>query len=271
MIVKNLYENLSAVSDFLKSKYNNIFQEPNQALNNLFVDFTKKFEVEKNVSDLYMRYIRSNQTTLQNEINKCETIDEINKLLSDEIKYFYFSLKPVVNKLQNPEFTIEKIFEKSRDKNLRALMSYPEDKFSNAVGQYVSQYVVSEIKKDAGMVEQTVSEQIKMNIYRILELNEEPQQTTELNQDEQLLSYKKSTAKWFNLSLFQLLKNKQQVLNQNTSNSNNSVDVLSKQMKSTDNDNAKKTILNRIINMNKEELQNLANSLGLTEEEIGKL
>jgi hypothetical protein len=271
MIRKKIYENLSAVSDFLKSKYDNIFQEPNQALNNLFVDFTKKFEVEKNVSDLYMRYIKSTQTTLQNEINKCETIDGINKLLSDEIKYFYFSLKPVVNKLQNPEFTIEKIFEKSRDKNLRALMSYPEDKFSNAVVQYVSQYVVPEIKKDAGIETQNISEKIKMNIYRILELNEEPQQTTEVNQDEQLLSYKKSTTKWFNLSLFQLLKNKQQILNQNTSNSNNSIDVLSKQMQSTDNDNAKKTILNRIINMNKEELQNLANSLGLTEEEIGKL
>lgn len=269
--MNNLYENLSAVSDFLKSKYNNIFQEPNESLNNLFVNFTKKFEVDKNVSNLYQRYIRANQTTLQNEINKCETTDEINKLLLDEIKYFYFSLKPVVNKLQNPEFTIEKIFERSRDKRLMKLMSYLEDQFSNAVGQYVTQYITPEIKKDAGIDTESVSEKIRMNIYKILELNGEPQQTTQLTPEEELLSYKKSTIKWANLSLFDLIKNKYQLLTRNTSNSSNSVDILAKEMKSTDNDNAKKTILNKIINMSKEELQNLANTLGLTEEEIGKL
>ena len=73
----------------MKANYNKIFQEPNQALNNLFVDFTKKVDKEKNVSNLYQRYIRSSQTLIQNEINNAETIDAINKLVSDEIKYFY--------------------------------------------------------------------------------------------------------------------------------------------------------------------------------------
>jgi hypothetical protein len=41
-------------------------------------------------------------------------------------------------------------------------------------------------------------------------------------------------------------------------------------MKGTTNDNAKKMILNKILNMDKNELEQLVNALGL-KEEIGKL
>ena len=63
---------LSSVSDFLKAQYNNIFQNPDQNLNNLFVTFTKKVDTDKNVSNLYQKYIRVSQTTVQNEINAAE-------------------------------------------------------------------------------------------------------------------------------------------------------------------------------------------------------
>ena len=59
---------------------------------------------------------------------------------------------------------------------------------------------------------------------------------------------------WVNKSLFDLLKPKIQVLTKLGATNSNSVDQLSKQMKSTTNDNAKKMILNKIMNMNKEEL-----------------
>jgi len=283
-----LSEGLSSVSSFLKQQYNNIFQNPNQALSNLFADFTKKVDTEKNVSNLYQRYIRNNQTTVQNEINNAETIDAINKIVTDEVKYFYFSLKPIVNKLQNDEFTMENIFERSRDKRLQKLMSYPEDKFSNAATQYIGDAVTPWIKKDAGLEKEksqqtqqppqqppqqqpqqptTTTERIKYNIQRILEADE----PVAVDPAADLLAYKKSAIKWVNTSLFDLLKPKFQLLNQLGAKTSNTVDQLSMQMKGTTNDNAKKMILNKIVNMNKEELQNLANSLGLKEDELGKL
>lgn len=263
---------VSSVSSFLKQQYNNIFKEPDQALNNLFTDFTKKVDRERNISNLYQRYIRASQTTMQNEINNSETIDAINKLVTDEIKYFYFSLKPIVNKLQNDEFTMLSIFERSRDRRLQKLMSFPEDQFANGVQQYVNDAVIPWIKKDAGLETNTqqtqqpttTSERIMYNISKILEADQ-------VNAENDVVSYKKSAIKWINLSLFDLLKPKFQLLNQLGASTSNSVDQLSKQMKGTTNDNAKEIILNKIVNMNREELQNLVKTLGLTEEEIGKL
>jgi len=279
-----LFEDLSSVSKFLKAQYNNIFQGPDQALNNIFVDFTKKVDTEKNVFNLYQRFIKSNQTIFQTEVNAADTIDAVNKIIIDEIKYFYFSLKPIVNKLQNDEFTMEKIFEKSRDKRLMKLMSYPEDQFSNAVQQYVSEAVLPEIKKDAGLDKVAApnaepapasttptTERIKYNIYKILEVDQTTTNQSPTNPTADLLSYKKSALKWVNMSLFDLLKPKMQLLTQLSANTSNDIDSLSKQIKGTPNDNAKKMILNKIINMNKEELQNLANTLGITQEELGKL
>jgi hypothetical protein len=271
-----LYEDTSSsVSTFLKAQYNNIFKDPNQQLSNLFTDFTKKVDKEKNISNLYQKYLKANQTTFQNEVNNAETIDAVNKLLTDNIKFFYFSLKPIVNKLQNKEFTIEEIFSKSKDKRLQKLMSYPEDQFSNAAQQYISEGVLPWVKKDAGLekeptqqTQQPVSttERIKYNVYKILEAEQ-----LQPNTDADLLAYKKSAIKWINLSLFDLIKPKIQLLNQLGANISNSVDQLSKQMKGSTNENAKKMILNKIMNMDNEGLKNLANSLGLKEEEIGKL
>jgi len=280
--------NLSTVSDFLKAQYNNIFKDPNQILSNLFNDFTKKLDKEKNVSSLYQKFIRTNQNTLQTEINKVESIDAVNKLITDNIKYFYFSLKPVVNKLQNKEFTIEKIFERSRDKRLQTLMSYPEDQFSNAVQQYVNDAVIPQIKKSAGLElnttdkqqtqtpNQPTTERIMYNISRILEADNPAPNPNQANQDQakqqqDLLSYKKSAINWFNLTLFDLLKPKFTLLNRMGNNTGNTIDQLSKMMKGTNNENAKKMILNKVVNMDKETLQNLANYLQIKKEELGQL
>ena len=274
---------LSTVSAFLKAQYNNIFKDPNKALNNLFNDFTKRLDKEKNVSNLYQRFIRSNQTTVQNEINNASSIDEVNKVLTDNIKYFYFSLNPVINKLQDSDFNMKNIFEKSRDKRLQTLMSYPEDQFSNAVQQYVNDGVLPWIKKDSGLDKQENKQQIKepqsqfekesimYNIAKILEADDPNQQQQanqqQANQEDDLAKYKKSAIKWINITLFDLLKPKFTDINQG--NTGNIVVQLSKQMKGTMNDNAKKTILNNIINMNKEQLQGLANYLQI--KDLGKL
>jgi len=258
---------MSSVSNFLKSQYNNIFNSPNQKLNNLFVDFTKKVDIEKNVYNLYQRFVRANQTVVQNEINNAETVDDVNRIISDEIKYFYFSLKPIVNKLQNDDFTMINVFEKSRDKRLQKLMSYPEEQFSNAAQQYVNE-ILPEIKTDAGLDKQT---QVQPAQVQPAQTVEKIKYILEAISEQDLVTYKKAAIKWINMSLFDLLKPKFQLLNQLDASTSNIVDQLSKQIKSTPNDNTKKMILNKIINMDKEQLKNLALSLGITEEEIGKL
>ena len=219
------------------------------------------------MSNLYQRFIRSNQTSFQNEINKtADTIDAVNKIITDEVKYFYFSLKPIVNKLQNEEFTMEKIFERSRDKRLMKLMSYPEDQFSNAAQQYISEAVLPEIKKDAGLDKAATPEPTTPSTTPAPAATPAP-----ANQDVDLIAYKKSAIKWINTSLFDLLKPKMQLLTQLNANTSTPIDNLSKQMKGTTNDNAKKMILNKIMNMTKDELQNLANTLGIKPDELGQL
>jgi hypothetical protein len=265
---------LSSVSKFLKAQYNNIFKEPNQNLNNLFVTFTKKVDTDRNISNLYQRYIKANQTSVQNEINNAESIDAVNKIITDEVKYFYYSLKPIVNKLQNDEFSMESIFSRSKDKRLQVLMSYPEDQFANAVPEYTGQIVVPQIKDLSGLNKETTTEEtvapeatterIKYNIQRILEAEENTEQ-------EDLVSYKKAAINWINTTLFDLLKPKMQLLNQIGANTSNAVDQISDEMKGSGNENAKKMIINKIMNMNDNELENLAKTLGLSEEETGKL
>jgi len=105
-------------------------------------------------------------------------------------------------------------------------------------------------------------ERVKYNVYKILEAD-----TTEVD----LIAYKKAAITWTNQTLFDLLKTKIQLLNQLGSDTSDVVDNLSNQMEGSDNNDAKKMIINKIMNMDKTELQNLANSLGLTEEKIGKL
>ena len=280
--------NLSPVSIFLKAQYNNIFKEPNQNLNNLFTTFIKKADVDKNIPNLYQRYARASQTTIQNEINNAETTDVVNKLVTDEIKYFYFSLKSVINKLQNDEFTMKGIFKESGDRALQYLMCgsdekvdmIPEDQFANAVTNYINKPksgsdpggAIAQIKNKVGLDTQPqqatpATESIMNNIYKILEADEPA--TTDPAAD--LVKYKKSAIEWVNKSLFDLLKPKIQVLTKLGATNSNSVDQLSKQMKSTTNDNAKKMIINKIMNMDKVELSALAKSLGFSEEEIGQI
>jgi hypothetical protein len=281
----------SPVSTFLKAQYNNIFKEPNQNLNNLFTTFIKKADVDKNIPNLYQRYARASQTTLQNEINNAETTDSVNKLVTDEIKYFYFSLKSVINKLQNDEFTMKSIFKESGDRALQYLMCgsdekvdmMPEDQFANAVTNYINKPkngsdpggAIAQIKTKVGLDTQqtpqqpsTTSESIMFNIYKILEADDAVPAT---DPAADLVKYKKSAIEWVNKSLFDLLKPKIQLLSKLGATNSNSVDQLSKQMKSTNNDNAKKMIINKIMNMDKVELSALAKSLGFSEEEIGKI
>jgi len=153
-------------------------------------------------------------------------------------------------------------------------MSYPEDKFSNAVSQYVGNLIPT-IKKDAGIEEQaqaqeiapvqSTTERIKHNINRILEAEE----VSNVNDD--LIAYKKAIVNWLSISLFKPIKNKIQLLNQVGVSTSNIVDQLSNQMKGTNNENAKKMIINKVFNMDKEALKNLGLSLGITEEELGQL
>lgn len=259
---------LSNISNFLKTQYQKIFPDATQSLNNLFNTFIKKIDIDRNVSNFYQKFIKTNQTIVANEINKSESIDAVNKIITEEIKYFYFTLKLVVTKLQNDEFTIENIFDRSRDKRLIQLMSYPEDQFSNAVSEYASTIAIPAIKDDSNITpvsnpESPTTERILYNIRKILEATEE----------ENLQSYKKSAINWVNTTLFDLIKQKMQILNKIGSNviMVNSIDQLSKQMKGTNNDNAKKKILNKISNMNKTELEQLSNFIGIKKDELGQL
>jgi hypothetical protein len=272
--------NLSSVTSFLKAQYNNIFNEPTKSLHILFNYFIKKIDVDKNPSLLYQKYLRANQNNVQSEINKSDSINSINKVIADEIKYFYFSLKPIVNKLQNDEFTMDSIFEHSKDKRLRTLMNYEEDRFSNAVSEYVTQAVIPQLKQMSGIdtTEQTQSttpktttERINFNIRRILEADENDVNVEEKAKTE-LEIYKKSALNWINTSLFDLLKPKIQLLNKiGGSNVSSAIEQISNQMQGSLNDNAKKTILNKVINLDNNELKSLAQSLGLTEDETGKI
>lgn len=170
------------------------------------------------------------------EIKKSDSIDNINNIISDEIKYFYFTLKITVDKLQNDDFTISSIFEKLRDKRLVQLMSFPEDKFSNAIKTYMSDVLIPYLK----------------------------------NESEEIDKYKNNTITWLNLTLFDAIKQKTNILNNISSNNNmiNSIDILSKQMKGSTNIEIKKIILNNITNMNKSELINLSKYLGINNDKI---
>lgn len=257
-------------SNFLKTQYQKIFPDATQSLSNLFNTFIKKIDNDRNVSNFYQKYIKTSQTISANEINKSETIDNVNKIVTEEIKYFYLTLKIVVTKLQNAEFTIEKIFERSRDKRLIQLMSYPEDQFSNAISEYASTIAIPTIKDNSNInpepapnSETSTTERVMYNIRKILEATEE----------ENLDAYKKSAINWLNTTLFDLIKQKMQILNKIGSNVIvvNSIDQLSKQMKGSNNIDAKKKILNKISNMNKTELEKLSNFIGIKKEELGQL
>lgn len=261
---------LSNISNFLKTQYQKIFPYATQSLNNLFNTFIKKIDIDRNVSNFYQKFIKTNQTIVANEINKSESIDAVNKIITEEIKYFYFTLKLVVDKLQNDEFTIEKIFERSRDKRLMQLMSYPEDQFSNAVSEYTSTIAIPAIKDNSNInqepdsnSETSTTERIIYKISKILEATEQ----------DNLVAYKKSAINWVNTTLFDLIKQKIQILNKIGSNviMANSIDQLSKQMRGTNNEDAKKKILNKISNMNKTELEQLSNFIGIKKNELGQL
>lgn len=236
IISYNNFKINESISVFLKNNYNKIFIEPNLNLNNLFNNFMKKIDNEKKVSLLFQNFIKNNQVMIVSEIKKLDSIDNINNIISDEIKYFYFTLKITVDKLQNDDFTISSIFEKLRDKRLVQLMSFPEDKFSNAIKTYMSDVLIPYLK----------------------------------NESEEIDKYKNNTITWLNLTLFDAIKQKTNILNNISSNNNmiNSIDILSKQMKGSTNIEIKKIILNNITNMNKSELINLCQYLGINNDNI---
>lgn len=181
--------------------------------------------------------------------------------------------------MQNNEFTIQSIFSRYKDKRLMILMSYDEDKFSNAVDEYFEQAVVTQLKEMSGISKEEIqntqsestTERINYDIRKILEAYDVEETNVEDKAKTELLVYKKNAINWINITLFDLLKPKMQILNKMNVDSGNLVNQISNKIKGTTNDNAKNMIINKIINMNNNELKNLANTLGLSEDETGKI
>ena len=302
---------MSPISTFLKSQFNNIFKDANPVLNNLFSIFTKKIDTEKNVSNLYKNFIKNNHTVVQNEINKAESVEAVNKIITDNIKIIYFSLTPIIAKLQNSEFTVKTIFKSSE---IQEVMSLPKDVFLTKVQEFVNN-AISNIKSKSGLdkkeekntQDQSVKEGMMYNIHKILEIdesllgsavgaavksgaadavgdklknvasdklknvaNDKLKNVDNKQNTEDLVKYKKTAIDWINLSFFAALNDKMSILNKaGSTNAGIAVDQASKSMKGTTNDNAKDAILNKIMNMEKEELQKLTEYLGL--KDLGNL
>ena len=266
--------------DDFKSKYFKLFNESDEDIKNQMGTLFKKIDDETDFSKIvkiFDDYLSSNQKTLNNKIDESQGQEAINKLLSDNLKAIYFTLKAVQIKLDDKDFT--DIFEKAKDKNFQNLMKMKRDKFSDAVPTYVNDYMIPQIKEMAGVEEteqvqesklyeeETVQVQGTQNV----QVQDTEQENTEQENDKQLTNYKEKSKEWFYYvygMIWDKLKTINNKLNTNRQISSN-IDQLSNLMKNSDNEEAKKHLLKKIVSLSKEDLNKVGELLGINKEELG--
>jgi len=286
IITYNRYLNEDFFNDF-KTNYFKLFKDIDQDINRDFGNYLKKLETENDfniISKTFNQFLSANQTTFSTKIDNSETIDQINKLILDNLKVIYFSTLPTVTKFNNQNFTMDLIFQKSADKNFKNLMNMPEKSFSDACTQYVNTIMIPEINKKVGIQTQTnqtnnptaqnvnnqttpTTEKYNNMLKKILEADQPDKKTLD-----DLKNYKTVTKNWFNAFYKSLFDSSKLLVNQETKNTtvNKGVDQIVKTMTNSKNELAKKQLINKITTMSKEELQKLGDSLGLKKEEIGE-
>ncbi len=265
-------------NDDFKSKYIKLFNNSDEDIKNELEVLFKKIDNETDqlkTVNVFDDFLSSNQNTLKMKISESVNQDSINKLLSDNLKSIYFAIKSIQIKLNSDDFI--DIFEQLKDENLKNLMEMKADKFSDAVPVYVKDYMIPQIKKMSNI--QSVQE---MNIFEaeivqpsVVQPNvSQSQVQTEIpaeNNNKQLETYKTKSNEWFDYiygMVWNKVKNIKTQLNSNKQILNN-IDQVSNLMKNSDNEEAKKQLLNKIISLSKEQLNKLGDILKLNMNEIG--
>ena len=277
MLYKYLeFINESFYDDF-KSKYFKLFDNSDEDIKNKLGTLFKKIDEETDylkVVNTFDDFLSSNQNSLNSKIDNSEGQETINKLLSDNLKSIYFALKSIQIKLDDEDFA--NIFEQTKDKNLKNLMDMKRDKFSDAVPIYVKNYIIPQIEKLAGIEKtqkvQEAEEFAQPNVAQPTQVQTQPESQSEPQNNEQLTTYKEKSKEWFNYIygiVWDKLKTIKNKLNTNRQVSTN-IDQLTKLMKNSTNEEAKKQLLKKITSLSKENLDKLGDFLNLNKEELGE-
>lgn len=261
--------------DNFKSKYAKLFNESDEDIKKELDILFKKIDDETDflkVVNIFDDFLSSNQKTLNSKIENSQGQEAINKLLSDNLKTIYFALKSIIIKLDDKDFT--DIFEKSKDKNLRNLMNMKQDKFSDAVPVYVKDYMIPQIEKMSNTQKvQKVQEADEISTQPVQNQPQaQPQTQPQQDKTKQLETYKTKSKEWFNYvygMTWDKLKTVKNKMNTSRLLSSN-IDQISKLMKNSTNEEAKKQLLKKITSLTKEELNKIGDILKINKEEIGE-
>ncbi len=265
-------------NDDFKSKYIKLFNNSDDDIKNELEVLFKKIDNETDqlkTVNVFDDFLSSNQNTLKMKISESVNQDSINKLLSDNLKSIYFAIKSIQIKLNSDDFI--DIFEQLKDENLKNLMEMKADKFSDAVPVYVKDYMIPQIKKMSNIQkvqEMTIFEAEVVQPSVVQPNTTQSQVQTEIpaeNNNKQLETYKTKSNEWFDYiygMVWNKVKNIKTQLNSNKQILNN-IDQVSNLMKNSDNEEAKKQLLNKIISLSKEQLNKLGDILKLNMNEIG--
>jgi len=267
--------------DDFKSTYMKLFNESDEDIKNELGTLFKKIDDETDylkIVNTFEDFLSSNQNSLNTKIDNSEGQETINKLLNDNLKAIYFALKSIQIKLDDKDFA--DIFEQAKDKNLKNLMDMKRDKFSDAIPIFVKDYMIPQIEKMAGIKKiekvQEADEFTQSNVAQPIQVQaqnkpqSEPQTQDEKSQ--KLDTYKEKSKEWFKYiygMIWDKLKPIKNKLNTNKQVSSN-IDQLSKLMKNSSNEEAKKQLLKKITSLSKENLDKLGNFLNLNKEELGE-
>lgn len=273
------FVNENFLDDF-KSNYAKLFNDSEQEITNTLGNLMKKTEKETDFIKLtktFDEFLSTNQQILKQKITSATNTESVNKLLSDNLKCIYFALEYIKLKFNDDNFS--KTFDRAQDKNFQKLMYFDNRKFSMAEPEFVKQYMIPQIEKMSGV--KSTNEQIKEaneqeeqpQTQQPVQTNQPKQTETEDNQKKvkELENYKQKASEWFDyiygmiwvkLKEFKTKVNQQKQINLN-------VEQVSKLMKNSTNQEGKRTLLNKIINLSQEELNSLADYLQLNKKEIG--
>jgi len=303
-----IFLNEGFFEDF-RTQYSKLFNGVDQDMYRDFGEYMKKIENENNSNNLariYNQFLTANQTTFNRKVETLESIDQINKLINDDIKIIYFAIRPVILKVNKDTFTIDTIFGNS---GIKQIMAIPEKEFANKISTDVNQNIVNDIMAKSGIKQQTqqpqqpqqpqqsVAEHLSV-LMKILEADgqqpattapqqpqqpqqntkpqttQQPQQNTQNQEKEQVdnvKKYKVATKNWFNGFYKMIFDSSRELMTQATKEAptNSSIEDVAKMMKSSNNILAKTQLLNKISTLDKNQLQQLGKTLGLNFEEIG--
>lgn len=256
------------IGGLLKKLLGGLVQNVKDELKKPLNDFNNKISKQKNIDDKIksiVDYLKIHQDTLNSTLNDVNTLPSLKNTFEDNIRTIYTSIKSSIENINNNNFTFIKIFNDVPNMT-KKLFTNGDKQFDKNVDSFTTDLILNFgkqykfTKDDLEKTEEDVNSELEQDQINQAEGNE----TNMKNYTDNLIKLKEDIKKWFGNIIYKNINNSLNNLkndDKNTLTIQQEIEKIPNEI--TQNKDSIKTIINKLINSDKETIKQVRDTLGI--------